>query len=294
MVLLVIVLCIIVMFLISVIILYRREMRDLLWQLEEHERGSRIELTTSVRNKEFLILNKRLNLIFETARLKEKKYASAQKQLKQTISNIAHDIRTPLTSVAGYLQMLEECTVQEKQLRYEHIIGKRIEELRNMLEELFLYTKLISEEFRLECNSVAAFPVLSECMIGLYHVFEEKGTEPEIRFEEEEICVMATSESLGRIFRNLISNALLHGDGGLRVVQKENAFIFTNYVTNVQSVDTDRIFERFYKADKSRGKGSSGLGLAIVKELVERMGGSIVASVHESGELEITVRFKRA
>lgn len=292
MMLLIMLLIVIIMILALSLVLYRREVGHLLRQLEAKERGSQAEFTTCVRNKHFLMLYRKLNNLFEAAQRKEQKYMQAQNQLKQTISNIAHDIRTPLTSAAGYLQMLTECTEQEKQLRYEHIIEKRIEELKEMLEELFLYTKLTSEEFQMECKSVAVFPVLSECMIELYQAFEEKNIEPDIHFADEEICVMASPESLGRIFRNLIHNALLHGTGGLRIMQIGTEFRFSNPVKDVTSVDTDQIFKRFYKADQSRQKGSSGLGLAIVKELTERMGGSVEAVVNENSELEITLRFQ--
>jgi signal transduction histidine kinase len=275
----------------ALLLLYKKEIRHMLRQLELVEAGSQIELTTAIRSKEFLLLYTKLNHLFITAQKKEQKYMGAQEQLKQTISNIAHDIRTPLTSAAGYLQMLEDSTTSEKQLRYEHIIEGRINELKDMLEELFLYTKLTSDDFSLNCESTAVFPVLSDCLLSLFHLFTEKKVEPNIQFENESICVLATPESLGRIFRNLILNALIHGNGEVCILQRGTAFTFSNLVAEPDSIDTGKMFDRFYKADASRLKGTSGLGLAIVKELVTRTGGNIEAFIVNNRQLNIKITF---
>lgn len=285
------VLIITIIILAALLILYIREVHHLKDQLDQLEAGSQVELTTNTRNRAFVQLYQKLNHIFSKSRTRERKYIRAQNQLKQSISDIAHDIRTPLTSASGYLQMLKEGTESEKQLRYETIIEKRIGELKEMLEELFLYTKLTSEEFSLDCKDTAVFPVLSDCMVSMYHVFEEKQIEPEIRFENEAVCVFAAPEVLARIFRNLINNALLHGAGGLRIVQSGTTISFINPVEEAASLDVDRLFDRFYKADKTRKRGSSGLGLAIVKELCERMGGTAEAGLTDEKELAVSVTF---
>lgn len=284
----------IIVILTVLLILYNREVRHLTKQLEMLEAGSHMELTTNTRSKAFVVLCQKLNHIFAAMRSREKNHLRAQKQLKQSVSDLAHDIRTPLTSASGYLQMLKDCTESEKQLRYEKIIEKRITELKDMLEELFLYTKLTSEDFSPDLQNTAVFPILSDCMIGLYHVFEEKQIEPEILFENEELCVTATPEILGRIFRNLINNALLHGAGGLRIVQEGGSVTFMNPINEADSIEADKIFERFYKADSTRRKGSSGLGLSIVKELCLRIGGTAEAELVNGNLLKIKVSFPLA
>lgn len=283
---------IIICILLSLNQLYKQEIRHLLQQLEQVENGSQIELTVkNIRSQEFLELYRKLNEMADVSHKKELKYKRAQNQLKQTISNMAHDIRTPLTSAAGYLQMLTESSISEKRIRYESIIQKRIEELKDMLEELFLYTKLTSDDFTLDCRSTSVFPILSDCLLSFYHMFEEKEIVPDIQFEDETICILATHESLERIFRNLIHNALLHGDGGFSVVQKGTAFTFTNRIEKDKVIDTDKMFDRFYKADHSRKRGSSGLGLSIVKELVTCTGGKIEAGISADCQLSLTITF---
>lgn len=275
-----------------------KELKYLYRQLEQIERGSHIELVSVTGIKKYVKLCRKLNGIFSSSRTSEENYLKSQKQLKQTISNIAHDIRTPLTSAAGYLQMLQDITSEEKQLRYEDIIEKRLAELKNLLEELFLYSKLTSEEFVLDCGNIPVFPVLSDCMIGMYHMFEEKQAEPQVLFEEEELYVYGNREALGRIFRNLTNNGLIHGTGGIKVSQQGHTIYFCNSVEKADEdmeqghlPDVSQIFERFYKADTSRRKGSSGLGLSIVKELMVQMGGEVSARL-EGDELVIELHFQ--
>lgn len=269
---------------------YRRELVRLTRQLDMIEDGSQIELAMSVRSKEFMALGRKLETLLHSFRTSRFQYERSQKELKQTISNMAHDIRTPLTSAAGYLQMLEECEDEKNRWRYTSIVRNRLDELSEMLEELFLYTKLTNEEFAIECRPIQVLPVLCDCMVDLYQVFDEQGVEPEVHFSDESLRVMATEESLGRIFRNLIHNALLHGAGGLCVVQTENRILFSNPIQDPSAIDPSQLFERFYKADRSRKKGSSGLGLAIVSELMQKLGGTVKAEIR-GNELEIELTF---
>lgn len=271
---------------------YRLEIRNIRKQLKLVRNGSYIEVGTGVRNKEFLALCRELNDVIDAVRKKETGHRSSQLRLKQTISSIAHDIRTPLTSAAGYLQMLCECTDEVKGRRYREIIGKRLSELKDMLEELFLYTKLSSDDYAVECEPVSIYPVFCECILGMYCEFEEHSMEPAVRFQDEKVRLMASKESLARIIHNLLRNALLHGGGDIEIEQKGTELIFSNRAEHPENIDTERLFERFYKADSSRSKGSSGLGLAIVKELTEKMGGRAEASVKE-GRLIITLTLRQ-
>ena len=151
--------------------------------------------------------------------------------------------------------------------------------LGDMLEELFLYTKLTSVEFELNMSEIQVFPLLGECLVGLYRQFEEKGVAPEVEFQSEGFRVKADEECLRRIFHNLIQNGLLHGKGGITIRQRGCSIFFENLVSETSMPDPEQIFDRFYKADSARRKGSSGLGMFIVKELMERMGGQSEAKL---------------
>lgn len=285
------VLCIILLIL---LLRCARELSHLSHQLEHIENGSGIELTTHLRMMGFLDIYRRLNRILSAGRTQELKHLRAQNLLKQTVTGMAHDIRTPLTSAAGYLQMLEDVTSEENQLRYEHIIEKRLSELKDMLEQMFLYTKLTGDDFHLECRDTAVLPVLSDSLIGMYHIFEEKKVKPQVTFSDETLHVCADIQALGRIFRNLIHNALLYGCGNLFITQEDNSIRFANIMECEPSEELrnnpSQIFDRFYKADQARRKGSSGLGLAIVKELMAQMGGQAKAQIN-GNLLTITLTF---
>lgn len=255
------------------------ELRSLCRQLEELERGSHMELGLQSRQKEMLDLCRALNRMQKLYHQGQIQYEKAERQLKQNITGLAHDIRTPLTGAAGYVQLARECGEPERREYYLQVASGRLQELGDMLEELFLYTKLTSREFTPDMREVQVLPLLSECMVGLYQCFEEKGLSPQVDFEEEGFRVLADEECLRRIFHNLIQNALVHGSGGIVIRQERDALIFENTVSDTSRPDPEHIFDRFYKADSARRKGSSGLGLFIVKELAERMGGSVRAQL---------------
>lgn len=266
------------------------QMRSLYRQLEEIERGSYMELGVQSRQRDVLALCRQLNRLQKSRFQKQIQYEKAERQLKQNITGLAHDIRTPLTGAAGYVQLAQECTEPDRREHYLQSAGDRLMELGDMLEELFLYTKLTSEDFELSVQEIQVLPLLGECLVGMYRQFEEKGVSPEILFDTENIRVRADEESLRRIFRNLIQNALLHGKGNVTVRQRGMRLTFENAVSDTSRPEPGQIFDRFYKADAARRKGSSGLGLFIVKELMERMGGQARAEL-EGETLRIILEF---
>ncbi len=240
------------------------EIRSLCRQLQELERGSHMELWVQGRQKDMLALCRTLNRLQQSGYHRQMRYEQAEKQLKQNVTALAHDIRTPLTGAAGYVQLARECGEDERREYYLQVAARRLGELGDMLEELFLYTKLTGQDFPLDMQEVQVLPLLGRCLVDFYHRFEDKGAAPEVDFVQEGFRVRADEECLRRIFHNLIQNALLHGNGGITIRQRETELIFENAVPETGRPDPEHIFDRFYKADSARGKGSSGLGLFIV------------------------------
>lgn len=270
-------------------VLYLRVRKEILFlgrQLEEIERGSHMEVTVNCRQKPLLALCRRLNRVLTLKDTDRILYERTEQRLKQNIVGLAHDIRTPLTGASGYIQLAQECGDDGKREHYLHAAGKRLTELGDMLEEMFLYTKLISEDFELSVTKIQVLPLLSDCLLGLYARFEEKGVSPEVEFESEGFLALADEEALRRIFLNLIQNALLHGEGGISITQKGSSLVFENLLPEGSRPDPELLFDRFYKADSARRKGSSGLGLFIVRELTEKMGGEVKAEL-DDGMLRI-------
>lgn len=268
------------------------EVRSLYRQLQELEQGSHMELGVQSRQRDMLALCRKLNQLQNLHHQEQIQYERAEKQLKQNITGLAHDIRTPLTGAAGYVQLARECGESQRQAYYLQVASDRLGELGDMLEELFLYTKLTNDGFEPDMREVQVLPLLSDCLVGLYHRFEEKGISPQVDFAQEGFRVRADEECLRRIFHNLIQNALLHGSGDIAIRQEGDILIFENTVSETSRPDPEHIFDRFYKADSARRKGSSGLGLFIAKELAERMDGSVHAFL-EGDKLRITLALDR-
>jgi len=212
---------------------------------------------------------------------KEKQYINqkAEQQLKMTIQNMAHDLRTPLTSSIGYMQMIKDSYNQDKNERYLHISLCKMEELKDMLEELFLYTKLTSESYQLDREEIPIYPIFANILLSFYGLFQNNHQEPIVHFEDEAIQCLVNQEAIERVFQNIINNAIIHGKGDLRVYQKGHQIEFINTIKETCPPNIEHVFDRFYKADVSRNKTSSGLGLAIVKEFVEKMGGTVQARI---------------
>lgn len=270
---------------------YDRQLKEWAEQLTQTDEYSNLRLGTSVRSRAFLNCCRAVNERLERGQQARIRQESMSRELKFTISCVSHDIRTPLTGAAGYLQLLENISDMDMQKSYIAIVRRRLEDLEGLLEELFLFTKLSNEEYQIECEEIAPFPALCDVLAGFYHKLTEAGVEPELYFQEEGGKVQASAEALRRIFSNLIQNALRYGSGRLVIRQEGNAIYFANPVEHPEELDTERLFQRFYRADPSRHTGGAGLGLASVKGLMEKMGGSVSAAVHE-GCLVVALYFQ--
>ncbi len=260
-------------------------------QLQEIERGSHMELAVQSRQRPLLKLCRELNRTLASREADYRRYEKGERQLKQNITSLAHDIRTPLTGASGYVQMAVECEDDGRRAHYLQAAAGRLEEMGDMLEEMFLYTKLISEEFELFMEPLQALPLLSDCLLSMYVRFEEKGVSPQVEFKQEGFRVRGNEEAMRRIFQNLIQNALLHGEGDVYICQDGNRIVFENGVPEGARIDAEQIFDRFYKGDLARRKGSSGLGLFIVRELMRKMGGEARAEA-QGGWLRVELCFQ--
>lgn len=281
---------IIMMIILSVtLIRYYTQLNAISKQLEDTAEGSNLRICTDVQSRCFKRLCRAVNKRLDSESSLLKASEKSQRELKYTISAVSHDIRTPLTGAQGYIQVLSSIESDGVKRGYIQIINRRLEDLEQLLDELFLYTKLCNEAYILSCEKKEIYPILCESLAGFFYQFGKAGTEPEIFFEDEAVCFEVSEEGLLRIFRNLISNALVHGAGDLKVTQKSREIIFANHVTG-DIPPAENLFERFYRNDTARHKKGAGLGLPIVRELMEKMGGEAWAEI-KGGEIEIGVRF---
>lgn len=209
-------------------------------------------------------------------------------ELKNAITSISHDLRTPLTAICAYLDLLNREEINEKVRRYLAQIQNRANVLKNLTEELFHYSVVTASQ-ELKPDRVNVVHILQESLLSFYGVMQEKGIQPQIDLPEIPVWRELDVSALNRIFSNIISNAVKYTDGDFSVCMKEDgSIIFSNRAESLNIVSVGRLFDRFYTVEARRN--STGLGLSIAKNLTERMGGLIDAN-YTNGKLFVTVQF---
>lgn len=273
-----------------------RQLKEWARQLSQTEADSNLRLGTNVRSRGFLCACRAVNEKMEQGKQARIALENADRELKNVLSCLSHDIRTPLTGASGYLQLLWQEEDADRREEYFGIIRRRLSDLESLLEELFLFSKLNNADYRIACAYVDPFPVLCDVMAGFYDSLTQAGIEPVLEFaqmEGEGALVYASSDALRRIFSNLLQNALRYGGDRLRIYQSGPKICFCNPVREGETLDTERIFDRFYRADGARSITGTGLGLASVKGLMQKMGGDASAALAR-GELTIALEFTAA
>ncbi|MCL2528197.1 MAG: HAMP domain-containing histidine kinase [Defluviitaleaceae bacterium] len=254
----------------------KADIRQLSNRLEEITKtDTNAQLTTHTFDKNMTKLAKSANKLLAKSR---RDYVSAQQleaDLKRAIANISHDLRTPLTSAKGYLQMLEG---QEKpaETRYLNIIKGRLETLAALMDSLFAFSSALDGELSIKKTNIGN--TLRDTLSASYAELESKGFTVESHIPDTPVYCLCDEDALKRILQNLIKNAYTHGKEYIQVNLSGSTIEITNKAGDLQNIDTNRIFDRFYTADAARTYKRTGLGLAIARELVQKMGGSISAA----------------
>ena len=247
------------------------------------------------KSRSFRRLAKDINEIIDSYDERHDRILREDKEIKDTLTNMSHDIRTPLTSLKGYFELLDQTDDPEERKKYTNIIYGRIESLSEILETMFLYTKVSNVNFKISIDPIECSKIILETMFEYYDDFQEKGYDVDIDVDED-IRILGNEQSLKRIMQNLIRNSLVHGNGDVKLSVKPEEgkkvkIILDNLLEEGQHPDPNRVFDRYYKGDASRHTGSSGVGLSVVKKLVESMNGDITAFVGD-GRFRIEMTFK--
>ena len=222
-------------------------------------------------------------------RTERRRFQQGDLELKHAVTNISHDLRTPLTAICGYLELLEQEEKSETVNRYIEIMKDRVDILTQLSEELFRYSVIISTKDNITKEQVIINTVLEESIAAFYTVLTERNIVPEIQISETKVVRMLDRSALSRVFSNLISNVIKYSDGDLKIVLSENGEIaFSNMASGLDEIQVGRLFDRFYTVEAARK--STGLGLAISKTLVEQMKGTISAT-YENNRLSIHIFF---
>lgn len=278
-----------------VFMVYRRQVKKTCRHLAfQKENTTNLRLYSGLPFQELNELADAVNDLLDDSDRLKRTVCTHEKDLKAAITNISHDIRTPLTSLDGYFQLLAKAEDEEEREKYIRIIGNRIQSLKSMLEELFTFTKLQNDEYSFPLERLNFKKCFCDTLFSFYNDFREKEIEPAAIICEEEIFILGNQEALSRIIQNLIKNVLEHGRREVRIslnrLEKEAVLICENQVEEGEEIDVDKVFVQFYKADTARSHASAGLGLAIAKGLTERMRGELSAGL-EDGWFRLTARF---
>ena len=288
--------CIIVILLIKIYL-----MRKTAMEIEEGiatilKTESNTLLTISSHDGRMRKLAVSLNAALRELREKRRCYEQGDLRLKEAVANISHDIRTPLTALCGYLDLLERELAQmpeqenrETIKRYLEIMENRAAVLTQLTEELFRYAVAASEMQDVIWEEVLLNHVLEESLAVYYAVLKNNEITPVINIPEDDIKCKLNKNILTRIIGNIIGNAIKYSDGDLQIaLSKEGEMVFSNHASGLDEVRTGKLFERFYTVQSA--SKSTGLGLSIAKQLTERLGGTIDAGYKE-GVLSVRIRF---
>lgn len=282
-VLIVVLLCIKIYFM-------KKSIQEICTNMEEHfSTDTNTLLSVSSGDKHIRALAVRLNEQLRILRRQRHRYLNGDRELKEVVTNISHDLRTPLTAIYGYLDLLEREEKSEAVESYIDIIRNRTEVLAQLTEELFKYSVIVTTENEGVREQVVINSVLEESIAAFYTALGEHGITPDIQMPEEKVVRTLDRSALIRVFSNLLNNAIKYSDGDLDItLSEEGEIVFTNTASCLNEVQVGKLFDRFYTVEAARK--STGLGLAIAKTLIEQMEGTISAK-YENDRLSICIFF---
>lgn len=268
-------------------------------------------ITISTENKKVKKIANNLNVELKKLRKAKIQYENGSESLKRTITNISHDMRTPLTAISGYVELLENKYIRknvqkievdnkhnitnvnsvkgEKEIKqYIKIIKRKTNELIELTEQLFNFSTIIDTYNNLEKEECCINEVLEECLAEYYEVFQKEKVLPIIKLCKEKVYRKLNKKSLIRVFDNILSNTIKYGDGEFIVLLEKNGKItFSNRANDLDITSVQKIFDRYFTVENA--KKSTGIGLSIAKQLVELNDGDIEAK-YIDGNLIIEIK----
>ena len=230
-----------------------------------------------------------LNVQLRELRRQRQRCENGDRELKEAVTNVSHDLRTPLTAICGYLELLDQSDKSPEQARYLSLIGERAQAMKQLTEELLRYSMAAGGEEELLLEPVDLNAAVEQAMASFYGALVEGGVAPTISLPEERVIRNLNRAALSRLLGNLLNNALKYSAGDLRVVlEPDGTLTLSNAAPGLDEVQVGQLFDRFYTVESARH--STGLGLSIARALTERMGGTIAAR-YEEERLAVILHF---
>lgn len=274
-VMIIILLCLI--FMIIRLFLIKKSIREIRIDLKKILKSDTNNLLTiSSNDREIKKLTNDLNQELRELRKQRLQYEKGNQELKKSITNISHDLRTPLTAISGYIDLLKEENLNDRQNKYVKIVDNKTKELISLTEQLFDFSQSLDLEKEIKKENCCINDILEETIASYYKMFKEKNIVPHIEICEKKIYKNVDKVMLVRIFENLISNTIKYSDNDCNIVLEEDGkIIFSNKASELDITTVKKIFDRYYTVENV--KKHSGVGLSIAKQLVEMNGGTITA-----------------
>ena len=276
--------------LLAYLLVLRHSLREAAEELDEKLRtdtNTLISISSGDRAMQSLVTH--INRQLQALRRERLRLHSGNAELTAAVTNVSHDLRTPLTALCGYLDLLEQEPQTEAAARYLAVIRERTDAMRALTEELFRYSVLTATADELHTEPVCLNDVLEQSLAGFYGALSARGITPSVQLPEEKVIRPLDAAALRRVFDNILSNAAKYSDGDLAVVLAPDGKVtFSNRASALSRVEAARLFDRFYTVDSARG--STGLGLSIAKLLTEKLHGTISAD-YENETLRICIAF---
>lgn len=279
-----------VLLLLLKLLLLRHSIREVAEELDEKlKTDTNTLISISTGDRAVQTLAAQINEQLAALRRERLRLQNGDTELKAAVTNISHDLRTPLTAICGYLDLLEHEPHTDHSKRYLAVVRERTDAMCALTQELFQYSVITSTADKLILQPVCLNDLLEQCLAGFYGALTGRGITPEIQMPEQAVIRKLDAAATHRVLENILSNAVKYSDGDLCVsLTVQGKVTFTNHAANLGSVQVERLFDRFYTVETARH--ASGLGLSIAKLLTEQMGGSITAN-YDYGMLSISVSF---
>lgn len=277
---------------ITLLFLFLQDIKKINQQIDyKNQTGSHFEVAIQSSLPAVKQLQNKINALYATIDQTKETSLHKEKEMQTMMSGISHDIRTPLTSMRGYLRLLEQTNNELEKQKYLQTIDFRLESLQSILEDLFIHSKINDSDYQLTMEDIEIYPLVCKILASFYYDFEKKNVEPIITFSNEHFILHSNKELFTRMVQNIINNALKHGDNYFEIKEINGTLIFVNNIKDQDNIDPKRLFDRFYKADLSRHNDSTGLGLSIVKNIVMLHNWKIEADLKEN-QLAIKINTK--
>lgn len=290
-------LIVILVYLLTRLIFLKKEMKRAAQQLHEFNQN-RIEKKLDIRffDKDIERLVKEINDQIDLTKKATAEKRRTENELKQAISHISHDIRTPMTSILGYIQFLEVDEITpELRKDYTKIIKNGAQRLKALLEDFFELSIIEQADYPMKLEVIKLNQIILEVLLGFYEAFNERDLTPTIEVPDEELTIKGDLSAVKRVIENLVINAIKHASGNVIIRLEKTAtsvqMTIGNATDHLSEQDLTYMFDRFYKADQTRIGHGTGLGLPIAKSLMEKMNGSISAEL-EQNQLSIVCKWK--